>query len=96
MAVVPTLAAMAALTLFQHPEAQPEDVSVDYSAFSAPARALQQAWRRLTKFRRRLGWARMDMAWTAVDWSDFHGYLYYYGPGYNARANSLARYHVYQ
>ena len=37
MAVVPTLAAMAALTLFQHPEAQPEDVSVDYSAFSAPA-----------------------------------------------------------
>ena len=42
MAVVPTLAAMAALTLFQHPEAQPEDVSVDYSAFSAPAITIQR------------------------------------------------------
>ena len=47
MAVVPSLAAMAALTLFQNPHTQPEGYSVDYSAYSAPATkisAVIKAW----------------------------------------------------
>ena len=39
---VPTLAAMAALTLLQHPEHQPEGVSVDYTPFRAPAITIQR------------------------------------------------------
>ena len=42
---VPTLAAMAALTLLQHPEAQPLDVTVDYSPFAEFARRIQRAVR---------------------------------------------------
>ena len=79
MAVVPTLAAMAALTLFQHPEAQPEDVSVDYSPFSAPATAVQRAWRSLIRFRRALGLARLRMY-----------YRHHYGPGYTENINTTA------
>ena len=43
---IPSLAAMAALTLFHNPHMQPEDWSVDYSDLSAPARAIQRFWRR--------------------------------------------------
>ena len=46
MAVVPSLAAMAALTLFQNPHMQPEGYSVDYSAYSAPATVIQRRQRR--------------------------------------------------
>ena len=46
MAVVPSLAAMAALTLFRNPHMQPEGYSVDYSAYSAPATMIQRSWRR--------------------------------------------------
>ena len=46
MAVVPSLAAMAALTLFQNPHTQPEGYSVDYSAYSAPATVIQRRQRR--------------------------------------------------
>ena len=46
MAVVPSLAAMAALTLFQNPHTQPEGYSVDYSDYSAPATVIQRSWRR--------------------------------------------------
>ena len=42
---VPTLAAMAALTLLQHPEAQPLDVTLDYSPFAEFARRIQRAVR---------------------------------------------------
>ena len=37
---------MAALTLLQNPHMQPEDVSVDYTPYAAPARAIQRWWRR--------------------------------------------------
>ena len=43
---IPSLAAMAALTLLQNPHMQPEDVSVDYTPYAAPARAIQRWWRR--------------------------------------------------
>ena len=43
---IPSLAAMAALTLLQNTHMQPEDVSVDYSDLSAPATVLQRFWRR--------------------------------------------------
>ena len=50
MALVPTLASMAALTLLQHPEHQPEGVSVDYTPFRQPAittqRMVRGAWQR--------------------------------------------------
>ena len=46
MAVVPSLAAMAALTLFRNPHMQPEGYSVDYSAYSAPATVIQRRQRR--------------------------------------------------
>ena len=46
MAVVPSLAAMAALTLFQNPHMQPEGYSVDYSAYAAPATVIQRRQRR--------------------------------------------------
>ena len=46
MAVVPSLAAMAALTLFQNPHTQPEGTTVDYSAYSAPATVIQRRQRR--------------------------------------------------
>ena len=42
MALVPTLASMAALTLLQHPEHQPEGVSVDYTPFRQPAILIQR------------------------------------------------------
>ena len=51
---VPTLAAMAALTLLQHPEQQPEGVSVDYTPFRAPAILIQRMLRGvLARLRRR-------------------------------------------
>ena len=37
---------MAALTLFRNPHMQPEGVSVDYTPYAAPARAIQRWWRR--------------------------------------------------
>ena len=37
---------MAALTLFHNPHMQPEGVSVDYTPYAAPARAIQRWWRR--------------------------------------------------
>ena len=47
---IPSLAAMAALTLFHNPHMQPEGVSVDYAAtgdsWSTPATAIQRFWRR--------------------------------------------------
>ena len=43
---IPSLAAMAALTLLQNTHMQPEDVSVDYTPYAAPARAIQRWWRR--------------------------------------------------
>eukprot|EP00964_Phaeocystis_antarctica_P012570 scaffold6937_cov118-Phaeocystis_antarctica.AAC.1 len=43
---IPSLAAMAALTLFRNPHMQPEGVSVDYTPYAAPARAIQRWWRR--------------------------------------------------
>ena len=46
MAVVPSLAAMAALTLFQNPHTQPEGYSVDYSDWRSPATVIQRSWRR--------------------------------------------------
>ena len=48
---IPSLAAMAALTLFQNPHMQPEDWSVDYSDLSAPARLIQ--WHSLPRRRDR-------------------------------------------
>ena len=50
---VPTLAAMAALTLLQHPEAQPLDVTVDYSPFAGFAKRIQRAAREMLKPRHR-------------------------------------------
>ena len=46
MAVVPSLAAMAALTLFQNPHTQPEGTTVDYSDWRSPATVIQRSWRR--------------------------------------------------
>ena len=46
---VPTLAAMASLTLLQHPEHQPEGVSVDYTPFRAPAITIQRFIRLLRR-----------------------------------------------
>lgn len=46
MAVVPSLAAMAALTLFQNPHMQPEGTTVDYSDWRSPATVIQRSWRR--------------------------------------------------
>ena len=43
---IPSLAAMAALTLFHNPHMQPEGVSVDYTPYAAPATVLQRWWRR--------------------------------------------------
>ena len=44
---IPSLAAMAALTLFHNPHMQPEDVSVPFGeAYSAPARLIQRRQRR--------------------------------------------------
>eukprot|EP00964_Phaeocystis_antarctica_P012569 scaffold6936_cov76-Phaeocystis_antarctica.AAC.1 len=43
---IPSLAAMAALTLLQNTHMQPEDVSVDYTPYAAPATVLQRWWRR--------------------------------------------------
>ena len=43
---IPSLAAMAALTLLHNPHMQPEDVSVDYTPYAAPATVLQRWWRR--------------------------------------------------
>ena len=45
MALVSTLASMAALTLLQHPEHQPEGVSVDYTPFRDPAITIQRMLR---------------------------------------------------
>ena len=42
---IPSLAAMAALTLFHNPHMQPEGVSVDYTPYAAPATVLQRFWR---------------------------------------------------
>ena len=70
MAVVPSLAAMAALTLFQNPHMQPEGYSVDYSAYSAPATVIQRRQRRrigaVTRIAAAIrGWkARMDQLFT--------------------------------
>ena len=41
---VPSLAAMAALTLFHNPHVQPEDVSIDYRPYAAPATVIQRAF----------------------------------------------------
>ena len=41
---VPSLAAMAALTLFHNPHMQPEGVSVDYTPYAAPATVIQRAF----------------------------------------------------
>ena len=41
---VPSLAAMAALTLFHNPHVQPEDVSIDYTPYAAPATVIQRAF----------------------------------------------------
>ena len=46
MAVVPSLAAMAALTLFQNPHTQPEGTTVDYSDWRSPATVIQRRQRR--------------------------------------------------
>ena len=46
MAVVPSLAAMAALTLFQNPHTQPEGTTVGYSDWRSPATVIQRSWRR--------------------------------------------------
>ena len=43
---VPSLAAMAALTLFHNPHVQPEGVSVDYRPYAAPATVIQRRQRR--------------------------------------------------
>ena len=44
---IPSLAAMAALTLFHNPHMQPEDVSVPFGeGYSAPARVIQRRQRR--------------------------------------------------
>ena len=43
---IPSLAAMAALTLFHNPHMQPEDVSVDYTGYSVSATRIQRSWRR--------------------------------------------------
>ena len=43
---IPSLQEKAALTLFHNPHMQPEDWSVDYAAWSTPARAIQRWWRR--------------------------------------------------
>ena len=43
---VPSLAAMAALTLFHNPHVQPEDVSIDYTPYAAPATVIQRRARR--------------------------------------------------
>ena len=43
---IPSLAAMAALTLFHNPHMQPEGVSVDYTPYAAPATVIQRTQRR--------------------------------------------------
>ena len=43
---IPSLAAMAALTLFHNPHMQPEGVSVDYTPYAEPARLIQRTQRR--------------------------------------------------
>ena len=90
MAVVPTLAAMAALTLFQHPEALPEDVSVDYSPFTAAARAIQRVWRRLHA----LGVGQYRLTLGGYGDPQYRnpgeGAGGFYGPGYSERINRMA------
>ena len=48
---IPTLAAMAALTLLHNPHAQPEDTAVDYSGFSQPATTIQRSYRKMRQKR---------------------------------------------
>ena len=49
MAVIPSLAVMAGLTLLFNPEAQPEGTEIDYTPMRPFAVRLQRAWRRFAK-----------------------------------------------
>ena len=46
MAVIPSLAVMAGLTLLYNPEAQPEGTEIDYTPMRPFAVRLQRAWKR--------------------------------------------------
>ena len=82
---VPTLAAMAALTLFYNPHAQPEDTAVNYSAFTPFATRIQRAFRNLRRnLARRREWGLKRIEFGTNMNNTFRDYrLPYYGPAFN-------------
>ena len=74
---VPTLAAMAALTLLQHPEAQPLDVTLDYSPFAEFARRIQRAVRGKQGPRRSAA-VQIQSNYRSADFDDISGILHTY------------------
>ena len=77
MALIPTLATMAALTLLSNPALQPESVSINYTPFARFATRIQRAFRNAMGFRRYRRREYLSSVRTYTDWDEF-----FYGPGF--------------
>ena len=81
MALIPTLATMAALTLLSNPAFQPESVSINYTPFARFATRIQRAFRNAIGYRRYRRRVRRSILqqdiYSPWDWDEI-----FYGPGF--------------